>query len=126
MGIVVDEEGLLAMVVGVVEKKVRRSRFIEEHLASPGGQAKLSGGDVIGKLFVNEAVDRIGSGFKFVVTKARGDGGADIAFAEAAILKRLNGPGRCAGSKVGFVVAHAALPGTEDTGKGGMRIGNLA
>src|SRR5260370_25529089 len=126
MGIVVDEEALLGIVAGLVEKKVKRSRFIEEHVASAAGQAKLSGGDVIGKLFVNEAVDRIGSGFKFVVTKARGDGGADIAFAEAAILKRLNGPGRCAGSKVGFVVAHAALHGTENTGREGVLIGNLA
>jgi len=54
---------------------------------------------------VNEAVDGIGSGFDFVVGEIGGDGGADIAFAETAVLKWFYGPGRCIGGEAGFVVA---------------------
>ena len=41
------------------------------------GLASLGGGDVVGELFVNEAVDGIGSGLDFVVIEIGGDGGAD-------------------------------------------------
>jgi hypothetical protein len=69
---------------------------------------------VVGELFVNQAVDGIGSSFNFVIVEVGGDGGADIAFAETAILKRLDGPGRWIRSQCGFVVAHASLHGAED------------
>src|SRR6266404_5866519 len=120
MRVVLDEDRLLAIVTGLVEEKIKRRGGIEEGLA-----VKLSGGDVVGKMFVNEAVDGIGSGFDFVVMEIGGDGGADIAFAETAVLKRLNGPGGCAGSEFGFVVAHASLHRTKDVRGKSMLIRDL-
>src|ERR1700686_2553512 len=126
MRVVLDEERLFAVVTGLVEEKIERSGGIEDGLASSVRLANLGGGDVVGKLFVNEAVDGIGSGLNFVVVEVGGNGGADIAFAKTAILKRLNGPGRCVGSECGFVVAHASLHGTEDVGREGVLIRDLA
>src|ERR1039458_1050830 len=116
MRVVLNEERLLAVVSGLVEEKIGRRGRIEDGLA-----VNLSGGDVVGKLFVNEAVDRVGSNFDFVVIEVGGDGGADIAFAETTVLNRPNGPGRCIGREAGFVIAHATLHGALDAGrKGGL------
>src|SRR6266852_6687379 len=91
MRVVLDEERLLSIVTGLVEEKIERRGGIEDGTASSVRLANLGGGDVVGELFVNEAVDGVGSGFDFVIVEVGGDGGADIAFAETAILKGLNG-----------------------------------
>jgi len=119
--VVLDEERLLAVVAGLVEEKLEGRGGIEDGLA-----VKLSSSDVVGELFVNEAVDGIRSSFNFVVAEVGGDGGADVAFAEATILKRLNGPGGCVGTECGLVIAHAALHGAEDIGRDSVLIRDLA
>src|ERR1700694_1299985 len=126
MRVVLDEERLLAIVTGLVEEKIERRGGIEDGLASSVRLANLGGSDVVGKLFVNEAVDGIGSSFNFVVVEVGGNGGADIPFAKTAILKRLNGPGSWIGGECGFVVAHAPLHGAEDVRGESVLIRDLA
>jgi hypothetical protein len=113
MRVVLDEECLLAIVTRLVEEKLRWRAGIEEGLAGPSA-AKLGGGDVVRELFVYEAVDRVGSGFHFMVVEVGGDGGADISFTETAVLKYLHGPGICIGSKANFAIADASLHGAEN------------
>ena len=126
MRVVLDKERLLSIVTGLVKEKIEGGGGIEDGLASSVRLANLGGGDVVGELFVNEAVDGIGSGFNFVIVEVGGDGGADIAFAKTAFLKRLNGPGRCVGSECGLVIAHASLHGAEDIGRESVLIRDLA
>src|SRR5664279_5260531 len=109
MSVVLDEECLLAVVTGLVEEKIERGGGIEDGLASSVGQANLCGGDVVGELFVNKAVEKVGSSLNFVMIEIGGDGGAEVAFAKTAILKRLNGRGQSIGSKLGVGVADAPL-----------------
>ena len=52
MRVVLNEERLLAVVPGLLEEEIGRRGGIENGLA-----VNLGGGDVVGKLFVNEAVD---------------------------------------------------------------------
>src|SRR5438552_6893896 len=102
MRVVLYEKRLLPIVSGLLEEKIERRGGIEDGLA-----IKFGGGDVIGELLVNEAVDGIGSGFNFVIVQVCGDGSADIPFAKTAFLKRLNGPGGCVRTECGLVIAHA-------------------
>ncbi len=121
MRVVLYEKRLLAIVSRLAEEKIEGRGGIEDGLS-----VKLSSSYVVGKLFVNEAVDRIGSGFNFVIVQVCGDGGADISFAKTAFLKRLNGPGGCVGTECGLVIAYAALHGAEDVGRESVLIRDLA
>ena len=84
--IVLHKKCLLAIVGGLVEEKIEWRGRIEDRLA-----VNLSSSNVIRKLLVHQTVNSIGSRFDLVVMSARGHIGAQIALAEAAILKGLNG-----------------------------------
>src|SRR5450631_278160 len=126
MRVVLNKERLLAVVTRLVKGKIERRGRIEDGLARSIRLANYGGGDVVGELFVHEAVDGIGSSFDFVVMKIGGDGGAEIAFAKTAVLKRLNGPGSWIGSEFGFGVADAPLHGSQDVGRESVLIRDLA
>src|ERR1019366_5926135 len=126
MCVVLNKNRLLAVVPGLMEEKIVRRGGVEDGPASSVGLTNLSGGDVVGELFVDKAVNGVGSGFDFVMIEVGSYCGVDVAFAKTAVLKRLNGPRSWIGSEFGFVVAHAALHSSQDVGAESVLIGDLA